>query len=62
MTTPRVTENPIAMARVEPDSFIDDLAGPTRQPGARAGQARPGTSATSSAATASMPAARPSSA
>jgi hypothetical protein len=24
MTTPRVTEIPIAMAAVEPDSFIDD--------------------------------------
>jgi hypothetical protein len=29
MTTPRVTENPIAMVRVEPDSFIDDLTGPS---------------------------------
>ena len=26
MTTPRVTEIPIAMAAVEPDSFIDDAA------------------------------------
>jgi hypothetical protein len=29
MTTPRVTEIPIAMAPVEPDSFIDDAARPS---------------------------------
>jgi hypothetical protein len=29
MTTPRVTEIPIAMATIEPDSFIDDASRPS---------------------------------